>query len=85
MVFLILAIGAATYFTAEKVHDHKKKKRAMKAQKAPQNGLNEPALIIDDTTVHRLENILSYHKKDLPPYHKENLPPYHEKNLLPYH
>ncbi|KIX03764.1 uncharacterized protein Z518_07317 [Rhinocladiella mackenziei CBS 650.93] len=67
MVALILAVGAAIYFTAEKVRTHKEKKRASKAQEALQHGLVEPVSIIDDTTP----------VGNPPPYHKGNLPPYH--------
>lgn len=70
MVVLILAVGAAIYFTTKKVRDHKKKKRDLKSQEALQRGLVEPVSIIGDTKIHHpMEN--------LPPYLEENLPPYH--------
>ena len=70
MVVLILAVGAAIYFTAEKVRDRKEKKRALKAQEALRYGIVKSVSIIDD-------NAARLSMEHLPPYHKETLPPYH--------
>ncbi|KAM5449214.1 hypothetical protein MaudCBS49596_005039 [Microsporum audouinii] len=60
MAAVVLAIGAAIYFTAEKIHDHREKKRALKAKHPSKH-----ALLEDDQTI-----------EDLPAYHKEKLPAY---------
>jgi len=67
---LILAVGAAIYFTAKEVRRHKKKQRALNARKAVERGLVESVFITGDTKAHHLIG-------SLPPYHEENLPPYH--------
>ena len=70
MIALGLAVGAAIYATAEKVHDHKKKKSTLKSQEAPRHGVAESVSIIDDKVVRGS-------MEHLPPYQKETLPPYH--------
>lgn len=75
MVALILAVGAAIYFTVEKVRDHRQKKRASKAQaQALQHGLAEPVTSIDNKASRRSPELP-------PPYHKETLPPYRQGNV----
>ncbi|KIW97345.1 uncharacterized protein Z519_02737 [Cladophialophora bantiana CBS 173.52] len=69
MVFLVLATGAAIYFTVEKVRDHKKKKRALRAQEASRHGLVETVSNIDENTARRS-------MEDLPPYILREPPPY---------
>ena len=77
---LVLAIGAAVFFTAKGVHDHKKKKRALKAQRALKYGVAESISVVDDTTGHRaLGSLPAYHNESLPAYHNEKLPEYHKE------
>ncbi|KAK2867950.1 hypothetical protein FQN49_003302, partial [Arthroderma sp. PD_2] len=71
MAALIVAVGAAIYVTAEKILDHREKKRALKAKAALQHGLVEDDSIVDGTTTAHGQ------MDELPAYHKENLPPYH--------
>jgi hypothetical protein len=76
MAALIVAVGAAIYFSAEKIHDHKEKKRALKAKEALQHGLVEEVSIIDGATVHdQMEPLPAYHKERLPAYHMEDQHP----------
>ena len=61
MIALILAVGAVTCYTAEKVHDHMQRKRALQTQEALRHGLVEPVSTIDDKAVSRS-------MERLPPY-----------------
>jgi hypothetical protein len=76
MASVVIAIGVAVYFTAEKVREHKEKKRAIKAQQATDHGVVEELSIAEDTADH-LNN------EDLPVYHKEGLPAYHMEDQHP--
>ena len=73
---LAVAVGAAIVLTSKKIHSRKKKKRALKAQKALQDSLHEGKATIDNATVHR-------HIDDLPAYHTESLPPYYAVDRRP--
>ena len=78
MVF-ILAIGAAVYFTTMGVRSHKKKKRALKAQRARKDRLAESVSTVDDITGNpALESLPAYHNESLPAYHIGHLPAYHK-------
>jgi hypothetical protein len=58
MAGVVLAIGAAFYWTAEKIHGQKKKKRALKAQEDSQQNV--------DDLQENVEILPAYHK-DAPP------------------
>ena len=82
MASIIIGIGAAIYVTAEKIHDRKEKKRALKAQATLQHDFIEDVSLINDTKVRRqMETLPFYHQEPLPAYHKETLPAYHRENL----
>ncbi|KIW27423.1 uncharacterized protein PV07_07160 [Cladophialophora immunda] len=61
MVAIALALGAAIYFTAEKVRDHKKKKQVLKAQQAPRADSVAPASPFENNAARRSG-------ESLPPY-----------------
>jgi cell division protein FtsN len=69
MAAIVAVLSAAIYFSAAKVHKHKKNKRALKAQEASESGLVEEPWAIDDSTGHP-------HTEHLPAYHEERLPFY---------
>ncbi|OAP61263.1 hypothetical protein AYL99_03464 [Fonsecaea erecta] len=77
MVGLVLAVGAAIYFTAEKVRDHKKKKQALKAaaasQQAPPYDSIAPASPMRNKAARRSV-------EQLPPYVFREPPPYQTKD-----
>jgi hypothetical protein len=70
MATLVLAIGVAIYFSAEKLHEHKKKKRALKALEETQHGLIEERTPTDN-------DIDAHFASERPPVcEKDFLPPY---------
>ncbi|KAF1811895.1 hypothetical protein P152DRAFT_458851 [Eremomyces bilateralis CBS 781.70] len=76
MASVVLVVGAAIYFTAEKVHERREKKRVLKAQEDLQYGVVEFDSITDNTTVHdETEPLPAYNKATLPPYHMEDQHP----------
>lgn len=77
MASVVVALGFAVYFTAEKIHDRKKKKRALKAQAALQNDSADEISTIDDATED------DQMEENLPAYSKENLPPYRRVDQHP--
>jgi len=68
MASVVIAIGAIAYFTTEKVHERKQKKRALKAQEALDRGVVEELSAVDGTTDHSND-------EDLPEYQMENQHP----------
>ena len=76
MAALIVAVGAAIVLTADKIHDHKEKKRALKAQEELQRNLAEDVSIFDGTMIH-------HSMKNPPAYHEDNLPHYHKADQHP--
>jgi hypothetical protein len=79
MASVVIAIGAIAYFTTEKVHERKQKKRALKAQEALDRGVVEELSAVDGTTDHS-------NNEDLPAYHKESLPAFrNEKHHHRFH
>jgi len=72
MAFLIVGSIAALVVGAEKLHEHRKAKRASKAQALLlQHGSVQEISIVDDTTARH-----HHQMDDLPAYYKEKLPPY---------
>ncbi|KAF3491497.1 uncharacterized protein GIQ15_01014 [Arthroderma uncinatum] len=69
MAALIVAVGAALYVTAEKIHDHREKKRALKAKEALRHGSEDDSIIDTATANDHMDNLPAYHKGNLPPYH----------------
>jgi hypothetical protein len=84
MVFVVLAVGAAVYFTAKKVQDRKEKKKAAKAQVARQHGAAQMVSNTGDNAVPRpMETLPPYQNDSLPPYLAEKVPPYQQQHLSP--
>jgi hypothetical protein len=76
MAGVIIAATVAFALASEKIHDHKEKKRALKAQDTLRHGLVEEVSTVEGTVVHgQVDN--------LPAYHKENPPQYHELDQHP--
>ncbi|KIX96814.1 uncharacterized protein Z520_07534 [Fonsecaea multimorphosa CBS 102226] len=71
MASLALAIGAAIYFTTEKVRDHKKKKQALNAHGAPQyDSVSPTSSIMENNAARRTaEQLPAYVFTEPPPYH----------------
>jgi hypothetical protein len=67
MAALVVAVGVGIVLAAEKIHDHKEKKRNLKNL---QHGLVEEISIVEDTATH-------HNMDDLPAYQAEKPPPYH--------
>ncbi|EFQ98212.1 hypothetical protein MGYG_01248 [Nannizzia gypsea CBS 118893] len=63
MAALVLALGAAIYITAEKIQDHREKKRALKAKNA-----SKQALLKDDDSIMAIEDLPAYQREKLPAY-----------------
>jgi hypothetical protein len=76
MASVVLAIGIAIYVSAEKVHNSREKKRALKALEASEHGSIEERSSIDDIP-HQLN------KETLSDYHVENSPPYQMEDQHP--
>jgi hypothetical protein len=69
---LIVAVGAAVYYSADKIHEKKEKKRTLKAQR----GVIQELYPADGAAgLQQME--------DLPVYSKENLPIYHQEDQYP--
>jgi hypothetical protein len=70
MATLVLAIGVAIYYSAEKVHEHKEKRRSRKALEATQHGpVQELSSIDNDEDIHTdSEHSPVYEKDVLPSY-----------------
>ncbi|DAA78264.1 TPA_exp: Uncharacterized protein A8136_4240 [Trichophyton benhamiae CBS 112371] len=71
MAAIVLALGAAIYITAEKIQDHREKKRALKAKNA-----TKQALLEDDDSVMVTEDLPAYKTEKLPAYDFEQ---YHQQ------
>ncbi|KIW76129.1 hypothetical protein Z517_10874 [Fonsecaea pedrosoi CBS 271.37] len=73
MVALALALGAAIYFTAEKVRDHKKKKAALKdkdQQAPPYDSIPPSASALENRAARRsVDQLPQYVYSEPPPYH----------------
>jgi len=68
-----VAIGAAIYLSAEKLHDRIERKRSFKAQEALERGFVEELSTIDDTAGHHNnEHVPIYQKERVPSYHTED-------------
>lgn len=63
MAAIVLALGAAIYITAEKIQDHREKKRALKAK-----NVTKQALLEDDDSVVVTEDLPAYKTEKLPAY-----------------
>jgi hypothetical protein len=69
MASVLVAVGVAIYYTVEKVHDRKEKKRALAAEEASKYGSVVEFSTTEGTAAH-------YGTDSLPAYHKEKLPAY---------
>ncbi|EFE44809.1 hypothetical protein TRV_00410 [Trichophyton verrucosum HKI 0517] len=63
MAAIVLALGAAIYITAEKIQDHREKKRALKAKNA-----TKQAVLEDDDSVMAADDLPAYKTEKPPAY-----------------
>ncbi|KAK2760695.1 hypothetical protein FQN54_001930 [Arachnomyces sp. PD_36] len=68
---VVIAVGAGIYVAAEKIHDRKEKKRALKAQQAlEQDSFEKDSVIADATEPGKMDELPAYHQENLPPYQR---------------
>ncbi|KAG5208030.1 hypothetical protein GTR04_3398 [Trichophyton interdigitale] len=77
MAAIVLALGAAIYITAEKIQDHREKKRALKAKNA-----TKQAHLKDDDSVMAVEDLPAYQTEKLPAYDIQQHHQHHQHPAL---